>query len=90
MWCSQLYHSQRIQSYSIHRDKDLQDTDLDGKREHKDQFDRYGVFTNSYWTTEDNAATEQGHDAPSKIRFRSHRLRCPSDHYLVLARIRIK
>ena len=52
--------------------------------------DRYGVLTNSYWTTEDNAATEQGHDAPSEIHFQSHRLRCPSDHYLVLARIRIK
>lgn len=50
--------------------------------------DRYGVLTNAYWKSDNEAVgSEQGHDAPAEISFQRYQLRCPSDHYPVFVYI---
>ena len=49
----------------------------------------YGVFTNSYWTPDDDPDnTIKGSDAPQEISFDTYIRRNPSDHYPVFVKIR--
>ena len=50
--------------------------------------DSYGVLTNSYWSPDEESATQlKGHDAPQEISFSRYIRRQPSDHYPVFVRL---
>lgn len=52
--------------------------------------DAYGVFTNSYWTPdEDPDNTLKANDAPQQISFDTYNRHNPSDHYPVFVRVRL-
>ena len=53
------------------------------------QVEAYGVFTNSYWTpNEQSNESKKAFDAPQEISFNSYSRRNPSDHYPVFVRIK--
>ncbi len=51
--------------------------------------DHYAVMTNGYWTEVDDSQNTKGNDAPQEIDLKPHKLRTPSDHYPVWAKIHI-
>ena len=53
------------------------------------QVEAYGVFTNSYWTpNEQSNESKKAFDAPQEISFNSYSRRNPSDHYPVFVRLK--
>ena len=53
------------------------------------QVEAYGVFTNSYWTpNEQSNESKKAFDAPQEISFNTYTRRNPSDHYPVFVRLR--
>ena len=53
------------------------------------QVEAYGVFTNSYWTPDENEETLKASDAPQEISFDNYIRRNPSDHYPVFVKIKM-
>ena len=54
------------------------------------QVEAYGVFTNSYWTPDDDPDdTIKASDAPQQISFDTYIRHNPSDHYPVFVRVRM-
>ena len=53
------------------------------------QVEAYGVFTNSYWTpNEQSNESQKAFDAPQEISFNTYTRRNPSDHYPVFVRLK--
>ena len=53
------------------------------------QVEAYGVFTNSYWTpNEQSNESKKAFDAPQEISFNTYTRRNPSDHYPVFVRLK--
>lgn len=51
----------------------------------------YGVFTDSYWTPDDDPDNAiKGSDAPKEISFDTHNRRNPSDHYPVFVKLKLE
>ena len=54
------------------------------------QVEAYGVFTNSYWTpNEQSDESRKSFDAPQEISFNPYTRRNPSDHYPVFIRLKL-
>ena len=47
----------------------------------------YGMLTDVYWTKEVQENEMKGHDAPQEINLKNGKIRMPSDHYPVFARL---
>ena len=47
----------------------------------------YGMLTDVYWTKEVQENETKGHDAPQEINLKNGKIRMPSDHYPVFARL---
>lgn len=52
--------------------------------------ERIGVLTIAYWTKDAEAEKQKGHDAPAEIGLQKQTLRFPSDHFPVMAVLRLK